>query len=132
MIFKSYSPKGLGTSTIMDCVYITHFKPCDWSTRLLSLGSYWLQVSKCKLEKQKSKNHKTYRMSKCGETCLNVGRPPVMVFQFCTVMDSTSEPGEKFMRVISLGLSSVKLVLQYRLGYSRVCIGCGQKCTHLY
>ena len=33
-------------------------------------------------------------MSKCGETCLNAGRPPVMVFQFCTVMDSTSEPGE--------------------------------------
>ena len=27
-------------------------------------------------------------------TCLNAGRPPVMVFQFCTVMDSTSEPGE--------------------------------------
>ena len=35
-------------------------------------------------------------MSKCGETCLNAGRPPVMVFQFCTVMDSTSEPGENY------------------------------------
>ena len=38
----------------------------------------------------------------------------------------------RFMRVISLGLSLVKPVLQYRLEYSRVCIGCVQKCTHLY
>jgi hypothetical protein len=36
----------------------------------------------------------------------------------------------RFVRVIPLGLSSVKPFLQYRLRYSRVCVGFVQKCTH--
>jgi hypothetical protein len=50
------------------------------------------QIEQCSLHmnSRKARFRKHKECLNVGETCVNAGRPPVMGFQFCTVMDSTS------------------------------------------
>ena len=67
----------------------------------------------CKQIKQESKNHKTYRMSKCGETCLNVRRPPDMyscVQYMCTAASLGIDKLKKLVKMMKQ-VQMIKLVI---------------------
>ena len=67
----------------------------------------------CKQIKQESKNHETYRMSKCGETCLNAGRTPGMyscVQYMCTSASLRIDKLKKLVKLIKQ-VQMIKLVI---------------------